>query len=225
MRRAPVLLVVTSLLAIVFLAGCTSKAASAQQVSVTSSDTACEVSETSLGSGPTTFVVANRGNDVTEVYVYADGTRIIGEVENIGAGSSRSFTVDLGGGEYEVACKPGQTGDGIRTSISVAGTTTTTAAPSRTIQVTAHEWGYDGLDFLVAKERETVKFVLTNKGTVDHEMEVRDPDGEVVGEVEPTAPGTSGEVTVTFYESGEWAVQCGIEGHLEHGMRRTFSVT
>lgn len=225
MKRLPVVLVVTSLLAIVFLAGCTSKATSAQQVSVTASDTACELSKTSLGSGPTTFVVANRGTDVTEVYVYADGTRIIGEVENIGAGSSRSFTVELGGGEYEVACKPGQTGDGIRTPISVTGATTTTAAPSRTVEVTANEWGYDGLDFLVGKEHETVKFVLTNKGTVEHEMEILDPDGEAIAEIGPTAPGAVGEVTVTFYEQGEWVVQCGIEGHLEHGMRRTLPIT
>lgn len=206
------------------MVGCTAKS-TGSLVKVTATSDDCKLSTSSLKSGATTFEVTNSGRDVTEVYIYASGNQIMGEVENIGPGSTRSFTTELDGGDYEVACKPGQKGDGIRTALVVVGATTTTEAPSRTIEVTAFEWGYSGFDFLVPKAGQTVKFVMTNKGTVDHEMEILDPIGEPVGEVGPTKPGESGEVVIKFDETGVWVVECGIEGHLVHGMRRTFDVT
>ena len=212
-----------ALSASVFLVGCAAKS-TGSEVEIKDTGSGCELSTSSVASGATTFEVTNTGNDVTEVYVYAVGSRIIGEVENIGVGSTRSFTTELAGGEYEIACKPGQKGDGNRSTLRVTGATTTTSAPSRTVEVTATEWGYPGLEFFVAKQGETVKFVLTNRGTVEHEMEVLNPLGESAGEVGPTAVGQSGEVVITFREKGEWFVQCGIEGHLEHGMRRIVEV-
>ena len=77
--------------------------------------TSVEVARTDLDAGTSTFAVKNDGDDVTEVYVYADGDEVKGEVENIGPGTSRDLDVDLTAGEYEVACKPGMKGDGIRT--------------------------------------------------------------------------------------------------------------
>ncbi len=94
-------------------------------VAVEASDDACKVSDTELEAGPVTFEVTNKGSKVTEVYVYGEQggefSKIISEVENIGPGTSRDLSVDLGGGTYEIACKPGQTGDGIRTKITVSG--------------------------------------------------------------------------------------------------------
>lgn len=224
-RRLPVLIGATVVLAATTtLAACTSKASGAS-VKVTSKSDACELSVAKIASGKTTFEVTNSGGDATEVYVYGEGNRIMGEVENIGPGSTRSFVADLGGGKYEVACKPGQKGDGIRTELEVTGAVKESAAPSRTVEVTATEWGYTGLDFLLVKEGETIEFEMKNVGTVDHEMEILDPDGNAVGEIGPTPPGTSAEVIVTFHEAGEWAIECGIAGHLEHGMKRTVTVT
>lgn len=78
---------------------------------------------TDLPAGPTTFEVTNTGSSVTEVYVYGEEngeyTKVISEVENIGPGTSRDMAVDLASGTYEIACKPGQTGDGIRTEFTV----------------------------------------------------------------------------------------------------------
>ena len=85
-------------------------------------DAAKEFARTDLTSGSTTFAVTNKGTEVTEVYVYGDDDKVMGEVENIGPGTSRDFTVDLSAGSYEVACKPGQVGTGIRTPITVSGT-------------------------------------------------------------------------------------------------------
>ncbi len=90
-------------------------------VNVTASDDACVLDSTDLAAGTTTFRVTNAGSKVTEVYIYAPGDRVVTERENIGPGTSTDFNADLVVGDYEVACKPGQTGDGIRQAITVSG--------------------------------------------------------------------------------------------------------
>ena len=97
---------------------------SSGKVSIKAGDSTCEVAKTSFDPGEIEFDVDNVGKDTTEVYVYGKGKsgdfdKVIGEVENIAPGTSRDFDVKVGGGEYEVACKPGQTGKGIRTKITV----------------------------------------------------------------------------------------------------------
>lgn len=109
------------------LTGCGSsgEADAAPEIAVTATDSACTVATTTLPVGRTTFAVSNQGSKVTEVYVYGerDGafTSVLGEVEDIGPGTSRDLAVTLSEGRYEVACKPGQTGDGIRQPITVTG--------------------------------------------------------------------------------------------------------
>ncbi|UYM03861.1 iron uptake system protein EfeO [Solicola gregarius] len=90
-------------------------------IDVTASDDSCSLSRTDLDAGPNTFNVTNDGSRVTEFYVYAEGDRIMGEVENIGPGLSRKLVVDLPADGYEGACKPGMVGDGIRADIDVSG--------------------------------------------------------------------------------------------------------
>ena len=63
--------------------------------------------------------MTNEGDQVTEVYVYGDGDSIVAEKEDITPGSSVDFTAELEAGSYQVACKPGQTGDGIRADLTV----------------------------------------------------------------------------------------------------------
>ncbi len=87
---------------------------------VTASDDACDVSGAEAPSGALRFDVTNTGSQVTEFYVLADdGLRIIGEVENIGPGVSRSLTIKAPAGDYVTACKPGMKGDGIRAAFTV----------------------------------------------------------------------------------------------------------
>ena len=59
------------------------------------------------------------------------------EKENIGPGICYELTVQVEAGEYEVACKPGMTGDGIRTTVTVAGAAAL-ADPAETQAVTAY---------------------------------------------------------------------------------------
>jgi iron uptake system component EfeO len=84
------------------------------------------VSRTDLTAGISTFAITNTGSDVTEVYVY-DGDRVVTEKENIGPGTAYDLTVDLGEGTYQVACKPGMVGDGIRSDLVVAPAAATAA--------------------------------------------------------------------------------------------------
>ncbi|PWJ53471.1 iron uptake system component EfeO [Quadrisphaera granulorum] len=100
-------------------------------VAINATDTACEVAKTDLPGGVTTFSITNGGSQVTEVYVY-DGDRIVTEKENIGPGTSYDLTVDLTEGKYEVACKPGMVGDGIRQAIAVTGGSTELTAAEQT---------------------------------------------------------------------------------------------
>lgn len=195
-------------------------------VAVKATDSKCEVATTTLAAGSRTFRVTNGGRDVTEVYVYGPGDEVKGEVENIGPGTSRNLTVKLGPGDYEVACKPGMKGDGIRTKIVVTGEATASVAPDRTVTFDAYDYGYDALKDLTFNKGETVKFVMTNTApTEEHEFEVFPPKSkEALGEIGPTKPGATGTVTLTFEKAGTYTFECGITDHLEHGMKGTFTV-
>lgn len=90
-------------------------------IAVAADDDSCEVDVTELPAGTHTFSVTNNGSQVTEFYVYAEGDRVMGEVENIAPGLTRVLIVELAAGDYETACKPGMIGDGIRNDLAVTG--------------------------------------------------------------------------------------------------------
>ena len=120
-----------ALLAAIPLTSCTAKHTdtpnagntSAAVISVNASDTECELSGTEAGTGPNTFVITNNGTKVTEFYVYGEGERAMGEVENISPGLERKLVVQLPEGTYQTACKPGMIGDGLRGDFKVTGDT------------------------------------------------------------------------------------------------------
>jgi uncharacterized cupredoxin-like copper-binding protein len=233
--RSPLLvtLPLLGLLAACGSSGETGSSGSSSEIAIAAGDTTCDVAKTSLASGKHTFAVKNEGKDVTEVYVYAKGSdgdfdKIVGEVENIAPSTRRSLTVDLRGGEYEVACKPGQTGDGIRTKITVRGEAAEAeedAKYDREVEVQAKEYAFTGMAGFTAKVGEKIEFKLENKGTMQHEFEVLGPDGKNVGEVGPTDPGKDGEVVIEFKVAGTYTFLCGIADHASRGLKGTFTVT
>jgi iron uptake system component EfeO len=107
------------------LSGCVAKsdAASSDALTVSSTASGCEVSGDAATSGTLTFDVSNDGDEVTEFYLLADdGLRIVGEVENIAPGASRTLTVVAQPGDYFTLCKPGMIGDGVgRAAFAVSG--------------------------------------------------------------------------------------------------------
>jgi iron uptake system component EfeO len=110
--RRPFLVVAAAALAV---GACVPNAAvNGDAIAVTSSDDACEVATDTTTSGTVAFDVTNRGSQVTEFYLMAeDGLRIIGEVENIAPGASRTLTATVQPGNYVTLCKPGMVGLGV----------------------------------------------------------------------------------------------------------------
>ncbi|AUG30500.1 MULTISPECIES: iron uptake system protein EfeO [Microbacterium] len=113
------------------LAGCVAKSdvTASDALTVTSTDTSCEVSTATATSGTLTFSVSNASSQVTEFYLLADdGLRIVGEVENIAPGASRTLTLVAQPGDYFTLCKPGMVGEGVgRAGFSVTGDAVTAA--------------------------------------------------------------------------------------------------
>jgi iron uptake system component EfeO len=102
------------------LGACSSEDEGGEAIPIVSTATTCEVGQTQLTAGKHTFSVNNRGSEVTEVYVYAPGDKVVTEKEHIGPGTSAKFSADLKAGRYEIACKPGEKGSGIRQTVTVS---------------------------------------------------------------------------------------------------------
>ncbi|MFI5781973.1 iron uptake system protein EfeO [Nocardia sp. NPDC051570] len=104
-------------------AACTEKSkAGAGDIAVTSTESACDLATESAATGNVNFVIANQGSKVTEFYVFGNNNRVLGEVENIGPGVQGKLTVEITDpGTYEIACKPGMVGNGIRKQLTVTG--------------------------------------------------------------------------------------------------------
>jgi uncharacterized cupredoxin-like copper-binding protein len=191
-----------------------SSSTSGTTVAVAASEDSCKVERTKLEAGAVTLAVTNKGSSATEVYVYGekDGeyTRVIGEVENIGPGTSRDLDVDLAGGSYEVACKPGQKGDGIRTRLTVSGERASSTEEGeesgydREIELATDGQAITGLDG-GATTGERIEFTLTNGADGPRVLELKNPDGGVAGEVDVEA-GATGEVVVELDAAGTWQV-------------------
>ncbi len=89
------------------------------EIAVAGSDSACTPASKELAAGKTTFVFTNSAKDVSELYVY-EGSKVLGEVENVLTGSSKNLTVTLASGKtYKLTCKPGQKGDGFSAELTV----------------------------------------------------------------------------------------------------------
>ena len=133
-RREAGIAAAAALLAGVSLTSCTAKEsttspeqrrqAAPAEITVAASDTDVRAVRHRSGTGANTFTITNNGTKVTEFYVYGEGDRVMGEVENISPGLSRKLIVQLTEpGTYQTACKPGMIGDGIRGDFKVTGDT------------------------------------------------------------------------------------------------------
>lgn len=212
---------------VVGVAGCSDDEGSGDAIAITDTGSACEVAETELAAGPIAFEITNSGDQVTEVYVYAPGDKVVTEKENIGPGTKADLNVDLAAGEYEIACKPGMTGDGNRTEIHVTGEggEALETTYDREVEFDGVDYAFEGLDDFTATIGEKIEFKMHNTGEQIHEFEVFGPDGDVLGEIGPTDPGEEGEVILTLADEGDYTYVCRIEDHEEQGMKGTFEVT
>jgi iron uptake system component EfeO len=165
-RRASVLGVVLGLATLTACAD-DKPAASADDgtgpVTVKATDSDCSLSRRDVKSGTSTFSVSNGGSKVTEFYVYAEGDRVMGEVENIGPGLKRDLIVELPTGKYQAVCKPGMVGDGIRGDLTVTGDAAAQVDEDTLLKQATESYQRYVNSQAVALEQKTTEFVAAVK--------------------------------------------------------------
>jgi FTR1 family protein len=115
MKNAAVAAIVVTSAALLLVAcgsddkGSGSKSSGAKQVAVKLTDAGCEPASMKLESGPTEFKVTNGGTGRVSEFEVLSGSRILGEKENLVAGLSGSFTINLKPGQYSISCPGGKT--------------------------------------------------------------------------------------------------------------------
>ncbi|WNI32235.1 iron uptake system protein EfeO [Streptomyces sp. ITFR-6] len=107
-------------------------------VQVVAKDDSCEVSKQKLPAGHVELAVQNKGSKVTEVYVLFPDDRIVAERENIGPGTKATITAEIKAGSYEIACKPGMKGHGIRQKLEISGGSAAKRSPEMDKAVAAY---------------------------------------------------------------------------------------
>jgi iron uptake system component EfeO len=211
------------------LSACADDTTTSNDLTVTASDSSCEISATKLEAGPATFKVTNKGSKVTEFYVYAEGDRIMGEVENIGPGLSRNLVVDLPKGTYEGACKPGMVGDGIRQKLTVTGDAAQSLSDSDELKVAAKSYARyvdSQADALIVKTEEFVAAVKagdTEKAKTLFPVartywERIEPVAEVFGDLDPLTDGREPDAKAEGRDFTGWhriEKQLWVEGNTE----------
>ncbi|WP_445150820.1 iron uptake system protein EfeO [Baekduia sp. Peel2402] len=98
-----------------------------KQVAVKLTDAGCEPASMKLDAGRVEFKVTNGGTGRVSEFEVLSGARILGEKENLVAGLSGSFTVNLKPGQYSLACPGGKTA---ATGVLTVGGSATAAAGS-----------------------------------------------------------------------------------------------
>jgi FTR1 family protein len=79
----------------------------AKTVNVAISDAGCEPANLTLASGPTTFVVTNKGSSKVSEFEVVRGDRALAEVENVTSGLTGRFSLTLQPGRYQLRCPGG----------------------------------------------------------------------------------------------------------------------
>ncbi|WP_460850043.1 iron uptake system protein EfeO, partial [Phytohabitans suffuscus] len=168
-------------------------------IAVNATDSVCEVARTDVDAGTVIFRVTNKGVKVTEFYVYAQGDRVMGEVENIAPGLSRELHVELPAGSYETACKPGMVGKGIRGALKVNGSAVPLTADAALAAATESYQRYvrSQTAALLEKTREFVTAVKAGDVARSKELfpvartywERIEPVAEIFGDLDPKIDG------------------------------------
>ncbi|MEU5592385.1 iron uptake system protein EfeO [Streptomyces sp. NPDC020298] len=117
--------------ALTALSACTAKsdAKGADAIQVTAADSTCDTSAKSVPAGQVTLRIENKGSKATEVEIVLPDGRIISEKENVGPGTKYTLTAEVKAGSYEIACRPGMKGHGVRQKLTVTGGSTAKRNP------------------------------------------------------------------------------------------------
>lgn len=94
----------------------------------------------------------------------------------------------------------------------------------RTVPLSAHDFGYQGLEAFTGVAGEKVEFEMTNTGPARHEFVVIDPDGTVIGGITPIAPKETATKKLSLKKPGTYTFACFVDDHLWRDMKGTFEV-
>ncbi|MGW1755192.1 iron uptake system protein EfeO [Streptomyces mirabilis] len=140
--------------ALAAVTGCTEKsdAGSGDAIQVTAADSKCETSSKSVPAGQVTLNIENKGSKATEVEILFPDDRIVSEKENIGPGTKYTLTAEVKAGSYEIACRPGMKGLGVRQKLAVTGGTVAKRDPRLDKAVAAYrEYAQEQADATIPK--------------------------------------------------------------------------
>ena len=181
-------------------AGSTAAGGAGGPITVSATDTACTLSATTAKAGTLTFQVTNSGSKVNEFYLYAEGDRIVSEVENITPGLSRELKVEITEpGTFTTSCKPGMVGDGIRGAFTVTGTAAKGSADSKVAKAItdyrafvaseADEFVAGTKEFVAAVKAGDVAKAKSLYAQARHPWEAIEPVAESFGDLDPKIDG------------------------------------
>jgi len=221
--------------------------AATKEVEIELTDKGCPAKIT-VPAGDTKFEIANvDSSEVTEFEVL-DGKKVVGEKENIVAGLSGAFSIDLEAGKYTMYCPNGDREKGVLLVTGAAGATRSRATKATPVKVTLNEF--------VVKAKPgstpagTIDFAVTNKGSMTHEFvvartadgnlplradgsvdESQIPDADRIGELEDLERGDRATLDTTL-TPGTYVLFCNItetsggvtDHHYADGMHATFTV-
>lgn len=97
------------------------------------------------------------------------------------------------------------------------------AGSRRTVEITAREFSFSGDPGTIVAGDE-VEFVMTNEGTLVHELQVLSPAGTRLGTTGDVAPGERATVTVTFDDAGVHRLICDVDDHMSLGQTASIVV-
>ncbi len=130
----------SALVAVVALSGCGSSGSKAgdgatdsnvKTVSIELVKAGCSPSKLTLPAGPTKFEIENVDADAISEFEILDGVKVIGEVENIPPGLTKSFSKTLKPGSFVLWCPGGSENDG-KGTLEVTGEATAPDADTET---------------------------------------------------------------------------------------------
>ncbi|MEV4449104.1 MULTISPECIES: iron uptake system protein EfeO [Streptomyces] len=182
--------------ALAAVTGCTEKsdAGSGDAIQVTAADSKCETSSKSVPAGQVTLNIENKGSKATEVEILFPDDRIVSEKENIGPGTKYTLTAEVKAGSYEIACRPGMKGLGVRQKLAVTGGTVAKRDPRLDKAVAAYrEYAQEQADATLPKAEAFAKAVKTGdieaakKEFADSRLgwERTEPVAESFGDIDP----------------------------------------
>ncbi|WP_405858774.1 EfeM/EfeO family lipoprotein [Streptomyces sp. NBC_01515] len=152
--RLPVATAVAAAAALTAVTACTAKsdAKDGDAIQVTAADSKCTTSSKSIQAGQVTLKIENTGSKATEVEILFPDDRIVSEKENIGPGTKYTLTAEVKAGSYEIACRPGMKGHGVRQKLTVTGGSVAKRDPKLDAAVAAYrEYAQEQADATIPK--------------------------------------------------------------------------